>query len=68
LQEISDESQSPNWSLLETQVTKMFKRIPDYNTVLGLFILKTRYWKQDIRIIMFLQYSFQHVKLFQIYI
>lgn len=34
-QETSDDIQPTNWSLLETHVTKLFKRIPDYNTLLG---------------------------------
>lgn len=33
-----DDMQPVNWCLLETQVTKLFKRIPDFSTLLGLFI------------------------------
>ncbi|XP_018047675.1 PREDICTED: uncharacterized protein LOC108686737 isoform X2 [Atta colombica] len=35
LQEASEESQSPNWSLLERRVTKLFKRIANSSTLLG---------------------------------
>ncbi|XP_018314995.1 EP300-interacting inhibitor of differentiation 3 [Mycetomoellerius zeteki] len=35
LQETSEESQSPNWSLLERGVTKLFKRIANSSTLLG---------------------------------
>lgn len=47
LQERSeDDEQSANWSLLESQVTKLFKRIPDYGTLLGLYpelMTRTKY-------------------------
>lgn len=35
LENTSDNSQSLNWSLLEKQVTKLFKSVPNYNTLLG---------------------------------
>ncbi|XP_071576687.1 non-structural maintenance of chromosomes element 4 homolog A [Temnothorax nylanderi] len=35
LQETSGKSQSPNWSLLERRVTKLFKRIANSSTLLG---------------------------------
>ncbi|XP_012215595.1 EP300-interacting inhibitor of differentiation 3 [Linepithema humile] len=35
LEETSDNSQSPNWSVLEMQVTKLIKRMPNYSTLLG---------------------------------
>lgn len=30
-------SETPNWSLLESQVTKCFKRTPHYTTLLGFY-------------------------------
>jgi len=39
LQETSEESQSPNWSLLERRITKLFKRIANSNTLLGVFTI-----------------------------
>ncbi|XP_014467392.1 PREDICTED: EP300-interacting inhibitor of differentiation 3-like isoform X2 [Dinoponera quadriceps] len=33
--EAQDDEQAMNWSLLETQITKLFRRIPDYNTLSG---------------------------------
>lgn len=35
LQVTSEESQSPNWSLLERRVTKLFKRVANSSTLLG---------------------------------
>ncbi|XP_011348281.1 EP300-interacting inhibitor of differentiation 3 isoform X2 [Ooceraea biroi] len=43
LGEGSEESSqpNPNWSLLETRVMKMFRKIANYDTILGLFVLRT---------------------------